>query len=254
MTYKSEVLADTPIHYWRSGNGGIWHDISTSPTQPVHLICDPQISHFIFTGVNSDATSWLHQDSFFVSCAIPTSGGVPLTIECWIWWAQPNTATRATIFGWDGVAAGPNLAMDSASKKLRLGMAGASLLSTNVVSYQAWHHVVATVSSGGTISLYVDNAVAGTVGGASTSGWTQRLNVGLDGPGGANPFYGFITELAIYGSVLSTGRIAAHFAAADSIVSPPSYAGTVQVSTLTANPDNTALLDRIISAVTYTAY
>lgn len=79
-----------------------------------------------------------------------------------------------------------------------------------------WRHVVITYTTGspGTLKAYVDGVersvspAAGTISMASGS----NLFIGSRGSGGIG-FHGFIDDVAIYPSVLSPARIAAHYAA-----------------------------------------
>ena len=82
----------------------------------------------------------------------------------------------------------------------------------------AWHHVVATQGSGG-VALYVDGQLRATsplytgnrnyqgywrVGGDNLSGWPSRPT--------SNFFAGQIDETAVYPTVLSSSKVAAHYA------------------------------------------
>jgi hypothetical protein len=245
----SAVLADSPIHYWRTNTGGFLADVATSPHARNHMLMDPELNPLSFTGICTGGQSWMHQDSFFASSRVPEVGGAPISLECWAWWAFKGTSARATMMGWDGATLGANFAIDNTTQKARIGYAGGSLLSTNPLTFQSWHHIVTTLSAAGTLKLYVDNAVAGSTAIGAPGGWTAGFNIGLDGVGGANPFFGFLTECAIYLSELSSGQVATHFAAADAIVNPPGYAGAPPQSVFTTAVDPTSLLDDILSAV-----
>lgn len=249
MTYLSTILSDSPIHVWRTNAGGFLPDVATSPHARNHQLLDPQLNPLAFTGIATGGQSWMHQDSFFASSRVTEAGAAPISVECWAWWAFKGTSARATMLGWDGVTAGPNFALDNSTLKARIGFASGSLESITTITYQAWHHLVATYSAAGALKLYVDGALDNSTTTAAPSGWTAGFNIGLDGVGGTNPFFGFLTECAIYLSELSASRVSAHYAAADAIINPPIFAGAPSLPVFTTSPDPTALLDTIIAAV-----
>ncbi|MGY3126529.1 PKD repeat protein [Agrococcus sp. UYP33] len=105
-----------------------------------------------------------------------------------------------------------------------------------------WHHAVATQGPGG-IALYVDGALVGQdasvtgaqdysgywrIGGDNLNGWSAQ-------PSSAS-FRGAIDEVAVYGSALTSGQVAAHYAMGAGLQAPTA-AFQATTSTLSASFD-----------------
>jgi hypothetical protein len=83
------------------------------------------------------------------------------------------------------------------------------------VTYGAKYHVVGTFT-GGTMTLYVNGSLIGSLGGVAFQQNTARpLRIGAGATEGAGQYFfnGRVDEVAIYNKVLTAGEIAAHWAA-----------------------------------------
>lgn len=86
----------------------------------------------------------------------------------------------------------------------------ATLTSPGVIDDDAWHHIVAVFTSGGTHRLYVDGTQVATTTGTSTGpAGTHTFRLGNNQS--AFGFNGYVDELALYPSALSAGRVKIHY-------------------------------------------
>jgi len=91
------------------------------------------------------------------------------------------------------------------------------------VANGAWHHAVLT-KDGSTIRLYLDGAqVASTPMAETTYYGSGGIAIGRDGDANGSYFNGSIDEVAVYPSALSSTRVTAHYSAAPSAPSAPTW-------------------------------
>lgn len=238
--YKDEVLADTPVGYWRlgeasgtvavdaSGNG---HDgtISGSPTMGVETSLGDGDTAFTFEGssqhvVLPDAND-MASTTWTVEAIYKTTG-----------------ATTGTILSLCQDGTKPSMQLDISNSKLRgylYNTDDASVIaySNDVLSIDTLYHV-AVVYNGATIQLYVDGSSDTS---ANMTG--TPLNTSLYASIGARMQYGsyaggfshstLIDEVAVYDTALSAERIAAHYAAIEETCSAGGSGGGIGVRRLT---------------------
>lgn len=225
MTYSSEVLADSPLAYWRLGesSGTTMLDSSSNGRNGTYqggpslgatgLLLDDSNTAVVFDGVDDvslvPAAAWMTAPSFtaeaiFSPSTIAAGAG---TIVC------RNGAGPVWILRREG------------AKILGYVFAGGlfkSITSTTTLVAGLRYHAVLTYD-GSTLRLYVGGSFETSlaVTGLSTA-TTSPVSIGANSL--ATPsecFAGTIDEVAFYGSALSAGRLAAHAAAA-----PPALSGT----------------------------
>lgn len=233
MTYASEVLADTPLGYWRlgeasgttavdaSGNG---RDLAVNgtPTWAVAGAVSGDTA-LTFDGVDDHAVlnwaSWQNVASLTVEAWVKTtSTGILAVLD------RDNPSATLRVFQFR-VNAGK-------VEFLRIRTAaGATAVvtcaSVSKVNDGNWHHVAATYD-GSDIKVYTDGVLETTT--AAAGGIFQPPNTTLFSLGvnrsvslGAQWFVGTIDEAAYYGTALSATRIAAHY-----LTTRPTYVSEVQ--------------------------
>jgi hypothetical protein len=221
MSYLSEVLADSPLFYYRfnelsgtaaadaSGNGhngtyqpsgitlGATGATNTNDSGKAILLTDP--TSYMNTGVNAAAN--------------PGTGD--FTIEAWIKRTVPDLIV--SIVGKAPTGAGDKIALQLDN----FGTLGLQLNNTTIsgvgnVATNVYKHVVATRASGA-VTLYVNGVVNKTATFATTLSPNANVLVGrfnLDDILLSGFATGTIDEVAWYTTALSQARIQAHFAAA----------------------------------------
>lgn len=226
-TYQAEVLADSPVGYWRlddtsgtamvdtSGNGRDGTYVNAPTLGNASLLTSGGGSAVGFNGTDERAT--VAHDSVFNA-----SVGGDLTVEMWVKLTSASTETLQPLAdktNLSGANAQWQLYYDNRSTRRRLRFAVGSAANawatwegaTTTSSLGAGGHLVAR-KSGTTLSLHWNGTqVASSVVSLTISASTNPLSLA-----GVAGFFaaGIFDEVAIYGSALSDTRIAAHYAAA----------------------------------------
>lgn len=248
MTYAAQILADSPVHYWRCQEAGspLLIDIGSAP---IHLAMN---TGFLLgaSGVDSDGVSVFCGPDLSQRIFIPkvtTYITTPFSVEFWCYPFAVETLGNTFMFsnadqtGHRGV----ELALLSTLKwqvNIGNGTAFLNIAPAGSVTTYAWHHMVIT-HSGTTATLYQDSVSLGTVGVTFSPDIATGLsfNASTTPTGGVSFSRSFYTECAIYNAALSAGQVATHFAAgtlANSIPlfrSPGAGGGVVDIN---GNPVN----------------
>lgn len=223
MTYDSEVLADSPVTYYKlddltgadsSGNGNsafltnatlVGSGAFASSSNSVQLGSAP-----------NTATGYIDVVGF-----APGTGA--FTVEAWVKVLLDLSASfgrGSMIYAEEGSIWEFRLRFDDAfqygSPTFRMIYGGGA----DAGHYEpfpndhAWHHVVLTYSGSGTLKFYIDGSLVNTT---SHSGWDFDAANGSVIGGNTNPSSadcrGSVDNVAFYHSELSAARISAHFAA-----------------------------------------
>ncbi|BDZ46065.1 LamG-like jellyroll fold domain-containing protein [Naasia aerilata] len=172
----------------------------------------------------------------------------PDTFSLELWFNTTSTA-GGKLIGFGNAATGASSTYDrhiwlDNAGKLNFGVyTGASNTITSTSAYNdgQWHHVVATLSSGGML-LYADSVRVGANAGVTTGqGNTGYWRVGGDSTwGGAQYVTAKIDEVAIYGAALSSTQIKRHYASATGV---PAATFTSTMSGLAGTFDGTGSVD-----------
>lgn len=215
-TYVSEVLADSPLGYWRLGE--------TSGTTAVDMSGNGRNGTYAgtYTRGTKGAITALDTATYFgigsvdiVSSTLQPSTAV--TVEAWV---KP-TATCGNCAIFDKSANGgtnSSFLMWEASGRVKCrfikGGTQYNVQSDGLIPDDVWSHVACTWD-GTTIRMYVDGTVqsqttALTAPISTGTGWS-RIGRLADG---TYSMYGEIDEVAVYGTALSQTRITAHYKAA----------------------------------------
>lgn len=224
-SYAQEVLADTPLAYWRLGeaSGSAMVDASGSARDGTY-VGGPTLGA---AGAVTDGDTAVSFDGIDDHANVPHGAWMnvaDLTVEAWI----KTTATgTALILDRDGADTGDRVfqfRVDNGKLQfIRIAdangvIATASATSVASVNDGAWHQVAATYSDNSTIRLYIDGAADSVVTdalGGLRQATTRHMLLGINGNGSQVTWFpGVIDEVAVYGTALSAERIAAHYAAA----------------------------------------
>lgn len=225
MSYVAEVLADSPLVYWKLDEASGAFADATGHTADAVAYGDPYDyqqppgvgeRYSIFNDTNSRAAT---------STEVDFTDPNEWTLEAWIKTSGPTGGD-----GGMGIiemgATSPVLRVEAFGGSGRLQLVKSFTandgFSTVSVTDDQWHHVVAR-RTGGVSTIWVDGVDrSGTMAnptyqnndsptgfGAQWSGTTSTPN----SPYPNSPFLGNLDELAIYDSALPDARIQAHFAA-----------------------------------------
>lgn len=257
MTYSAEVLADAPVAYWRLGelSGTAAADSNGSgTTYPGTYHGSPTLGQTGIGGAGGDTAVLFGSSAKYVDFGDvlenPNTGS-GYTVEAWVRLptgfssgsndpiiAKGNFSWRLTrYFGSSGATAQLNFTQDLGNPA-----PNSIAFTTANIDDGNWHHVVVTVSSTRSARAYYDGTLVGgpaTIDALSTQ--TDPLRIANNG---SDFWKGLVDEVAIYRSVLSATRVAAHYSAGVGTVTltlPNAALTDEQTLTATLNPGATTL-------------
>ncbi len=233
-TYRTTVLADHPLSYWRldETGGTIAGDQTVANPgtfvgnlglgAPGLLSSDPSNTAFGYDGSSSDVR-------IGQSGALDFTNGI--TLEAWIKpGALPAAGVSRSIVAKPGSYAlqliGPTVAFTVVELGLRIPV----LAPTGTIVPGGTYHVVGTFD-GTTERLYVNNVQVATAALGGTADLTLGgVHIGT-WDGSSEYFSGTIDDVALWGKALSAAQIGAHFGMAkDPLVAPSGLAATASLA------------------------
>ncbi|CAB4736415.1 MAG: hypothetical protein F2681_12780 [Actinobacteria bacterium] len=227
--YAAAVRADNPSIYWLldETTGTSAADFSGNGKNGTYT---PAYTMNQADGLATNAgTAVLLGAAGRIVCNTSVANPTALTLEMWF---KTNTTTGGKLIGFESTTGATSPTSDRLvymrnNGRIVYGGWGANTVITTpaakVYNDNVWHHLVvtATGASGGTqtSSIYIDGAltISGTT--TATTNYTGfwRVGSGTIGTGGTFPtsatFAGTVDHIAVYTTVLTSTRIAAHYAA-----------------------------------------
>lgn len=227
MAYDTEVLADSPVGYWRLGeSAGTTATDSSTNTNDGTYVGSPTLGA---TGVITGSNTAVDFDGTDDGVGIPDDSAIQDifatggTVEAWV--RAPGQGGVTSIAsktnpsnndGWEFTIDG------SDDVQFLIDFSGGTRgiwRTTTALSLNTNHHIVLTYDASSDANdpiIYVDDVSIG-ISETSTPSGTFVTDVGLDfdigqsPPTGSRHFDGVIDEVALYTSVLSAARVTAHF-------------------------------------------
>jgi hypothetical protein len=222
--YVAEVLADTPIGFWRfEENAGSAIDSSGNGRNGTYM---NGVTPGLFPGALSIGGKSAAFDGASGFVDLPGSWGGPtmteMTLEAWVNPANPVTGDFQAILAGHDPNSFAHFQLFSAGN---MGFyAGGGFVSAPIVPAtptETWRHVVMTAKSGET-KVYVDGVQFGATVTTPFTNVDESSNVDIGiGHLGTRWFNGLLDEVAIYNTALSPARVLAHFEAAGGELPPP---------------------------------
>ena len=239
MAYPDEVLADSPRHYWRLGDG-------PSPYAPSAGAIDLSREHVsgpdavagALAAGDDGAAQFNGTSQSLRATAVDLSDTDTISVELWLWWdAYANNDDMVLDYGpgsptsHGGFFIDPNSTSSGGAFGIALypGPVNGSFFENTFPrpSAAAWHHIVAVMDKGltpalGAIRLYVDGVeqTATSVNAPNKAGelFGGPLNLHVMSRDlGALFGAGRVDELALYPFALSEARIGAHYGAGSGV-------------------------------------
>jgi len=249
LSYLTEVLADSPTHFWRLADpGGEW-GADVGSAAPEMLTFKPQASGSAlgthYSGPNTDGGSWFINPPSYGQSA-PIQAAFPFSVEACIFTQYVSVVLQA-IVAWDYDTQTVGLAVGGALPGVYVAYSSGGNVAGGVPSKYVWDHLVAVYTAAAT-TLYVNGANVG-VGAATALGAKKNLYIGRTSLNGAPLLTGSVSEIAIYPTALAAGRVAAHFAAVNQRHQTPVYGASGDFSGASTNAAYTDLLLKILQSV-----
>lgn len=225
LSYRREVMADSPVMYLRTGEkpaGGGLGSITGQTAFDETANNNSGTYNGSVTGgyagpISSDPnTSVVLQGPGSAYIGIPhaTSLNVADVFTYELWLLRGATSSLVYLMGKGSSA--PVLYFNAANALVlrKNGVADVVASTTTIADSSLWHHVVAT-KSGATSKLYIDSVDrTGAVTNQTMTNTTLDFGVGQPGPlFGSNFFDGWVDEVAVYNTALSASRVLTHYQA-----------------------------------------
>jgi hypothetical protein len=242
--YASAVLADAPVHYWRMADagGGLAHDIGSSPIA-LHGLGSAIATPLGYSGPNADGGS---MDLALVGQYANTGNNItvatnPFSIELlyWNWQGIGNVGHIWQVQDVTQIAAFKNGAAWAFTYN------GVTVTNATHYAGQRWVHLVCTYD-GAAMRLFADANIAGPTAVAAQAPLAHLFELGTN-LALSSWGTGYVAEVAIYNTALSSGRVNVHFAAIDSQTMVP-----VANSTGGSPGGSSLQLNQILAAVLHT--
>ena len=218
LAYRANVLADTPLTYYRLGDAvgsGTAAD-SSGNGRTGTVNGGVTFGEAGLLAGDTDTAALFDGSTGYV--ALPTTGlptgAQPWTLEAWISASSfGGGGARGTILGF-GTYANDSMATlqvynNGTSTQLVLSCYSADIAATAALSLNTTYHVVGTYD-GVSTRLYVNGALAASGTFALTIA-NAFANIGAGNSPATDLFAGIVDEAAIYTYALSADRIAAHY-------------------------------------------
>jgi Concanavalin A-like lectin/glucanases superfamily len=258
VSYRSEVLADSPTHYWPLAEGGglITADLETIGGSGTSLT-----SSLGYQGITStDGAGLVNNSNNGGFLAIQSAAYLPnppgvgpyggFTMEAWVYlFGFGGTYQVALMYG---VAASATFLLVDATGHANATQAGGSgtLADASALSLNRWHQLVVVASAAAPLAaaastLYVDGASVAT--GNIQYKFPSSSGFGLgDYTDRTQPLNGLIGSCSLYATQLSAARVAAHHTAAELSANSPIFQGQ---ATFNQGQQSLDLLNKIYAAV-----
>jgi hypothetical protein len=216
MSYSSEILADSPLLYYRMGDAsGTTMTDSSGGGRNGAYVNSPTLGT---TGLVSDANTAVTMASASSQRATVTDdnsldGLTAITVEAWI---KPTTvpSSQAYIISRDGSTNRSFQFRLNNHKVEFIKVPNGTVTASSAASINAGDlRHVAAVYNGTDIRIYINGVLDGTP--AATTGdlGTVARDLEIGARSSAGFYDGIIDEVAVYTTALSSTRIAAHYAA-----------------------------------------
>lgn len=218
-SYVSTVTADSPAAYWRLGEASGTNandEITTNDGtySGVTLGAAGALTGDSDTAVTLNGTS----SAISVPSGVGAFSGGPVTAEAWVKTSDTSTLSQMIFGAYQSTSPYPGWGFlynqGSADHKLAFFTpSGGWVKSTGTITDTAWHYVAAKITTGGSVTFYIDGSPAGTASSTAPNSYTGAKGIGVQAGGGGARFKGDMDEVAVYGAALSDAQVAAHYAA-----------------------------------------
>ncbi|MBI3295692.1 MAG: LamG domain-containing protein [Deltaproteobacteria bacterium] len=219
--YRNQILADSPIGYWRLGesSGTTATDLSGSAHDGTYTNTPTLAQTGVLTGDSNTSVSFSAASSQYVDIGTSndyTNTGV-ISLEAWF--KTTDRTVPQFIMGHGNGTSDYVLSVGYTTKKVQFWTngGGPSVSSTTDISNDTWYHVVAvrTGSTGDwTFKIYLNGILDATATSTTSEPGSvpnTNLCIGRDGSYTEYYFGGTLQEVAVYNSALTATQVLAHY-------------------------------------------
>lgn len=214
--YEVAVMADSPVAYWRLGEASGTTAIDSRGSNNGTYVASPTLGVAGASPTDADTAVAFNGSTQYIT--VPDSAALDLgdvfSIECWFT-RNVNDAQHQIMD--KGATGGVGYTVLIASNnQLRLARSDSGVVIAEATSSPwtegAWHHIVIT-KNGATTFIYVDGVDDTHVGvgtNATITDTSDQLTIGVWASIGGY-WSGLLDEIALYTTVLTAGRVLAHY-------------------------------------------
>lgn len=167
------------------------------------------------TGKINTSRSFNGTDEYFSSASNPLAGASAFSIQAWVFLNEtaPAFDNDAIISGRDGSGNGFSFEIDGSASGLwrftkTISFSSGNAVSNSTAADSQWLHLVGTVSSGGTVKLYVNGTAQTTTGTKAGSLGASTVNIGTRYDATSTAFFkGLIDELSLWSRELTSAEV-----------------------------------------------
>ena len=219
-TYSQVVLADSPLAYWRLGEGSGTLADDLVGSQNGTYVNTPTLGVAGASGDGNTAVRLAPPDDEYVNVSSLHAAPSNLSIELWVN-SNGNPNSGVGLAGWWDADDNRAQIYWPSTTELRIGIQNgpgttSPLIVTGLTALANanWHHVVAT-QDGTSTRLYVDGVL---VGGPLARTWTgstftDNFRVGQYAGTSGSAANASVDEVAVYNRALTAAEVAEHYAA-----------------------------------------
>jgi hypothetical protein len=204
--YATEVLADSPVGYWRLNDTSGTVAATAVGVNAGTYVNAPTlgVAGLIANGTAVTFAAASSQEMTIPSTGLSTTG----TVEFWFRWTagatlmRDNTTTAGWIIGFD----------NAGTFTVRVGTTTTIATSKTTAQVQdgTIHHLV-VAKNGANVTIYLDNVVIGTSAAAASTGSSGVWHIARNGASAGVYTDMTADEVAIYTTELLAARVAAHW-------------------------------------------
>lgn len=250
-TYPLTILSDSPIGYWRLGEGvGTTAADSSGHGRDGSYVGTPTLGATGAIGDGDTAVTFDGSDDEVTNASTDldlTAG--PLTVEVW---AKRGTGSSDAGLAGTGNAGFDGYALTWHNAASIFFYTGNAFVSASLSDATVFHHIVGTwdgTTNPNGIKLYIDGVLAAQGTATATTLSNTGFRIGRDTS--STRFTGTLDEVAVYASALSEARVQDHYAArlltsvSPSASASPSLSPSTSLSpSVSASRSASASLDR----------
>lgn len=219
VAYRSAVLTDSPIAYWRLGDAG-----ATAKDEMGAYNGTYQGSYAHTAGAlvgDSDTAAKLDGSGAYITVPLADLNGSPLTCEAWVKFNATITSFQMILAAYDASGApypGWGFCYQASAPSNRQiefysSVWGGWVQSTTLITDGNYHHVAVTVTAGGVVRFYIDGVPAGTASSQPPGSYTGTKAIGANVAALDAGLMPAVDEVAVYSYALTPTQIAAHYQA-----------------------------------------
>jgi hypothetical protein len=228
VPYRDEILADSPVAYWRLGESSGTTAVDQRGLRSGTYVGGPTLGVPGILSSDPDTAVLLNTSQYVTvpdaPALSPEAGAAgKLTLEAWVRLSALPSGSPASV-----ISKGAAGAYEYALRVQPSGAVEVILWSPGGTTYQAvaspsgavapgaWYHLAATCQNGVACQVFVNGALRATI----TSGWGATLPADKGAPvtigrrgDNTQMLAGTVDEVAIYSTPLSATQIQEHYAA-----------------------------------------